>query len=80
MLGITQGKIAESPGITRTCEHCRAVDILWITNEAGKMPEVIVENKSGRIFILGLTNQTFYVKCPACWQRDRLQNPIQNPC
>lgn len=72
MLGITRTKVTESPGITRACEHCKGVDILWITRESGEMPEVIVEpDPKGRVFILGLTNQTFYVKCPACWQRDR---------
>ena len=68
MLGITQEKTAERPGITRSCEHRKAVDILWIVNNGVDPPAVLICGESEKPFVVTLTNQTFYVKCPACFK------------
>lgn len=61
-----------SLGITMTCEHRRAVNILWITCGQGVEPPVlfIERNEEGPI-VITLTNQTFYVKCPGCFNAVR---------
>lgn len=49
-----------------------AVDILWIRNNQEEGPPVVFLNTQGGPLVVTLTNQTFYVNCPACFQAKRL--------
>ena len=64
---------------TIRCIHLEHVDILWIRNNPQEGPPVVFINHPGGPLVVTLTNQTFYVKCPACYRE--LGNLLQpNVC
>jgi hypothetical protein len=66
-VGIMSEIIRKTEGNTRSCEHRRAVDSLWIDHGAqNRAPVLFLDVFEAGPVILTLTNQTIYVRCPAC--------------
>lgn len=61
----------KSGEVTRVCKHRMDVNILWIRNEPEKGPPAIFISGTEGPICVTLTNQTFYVKCPKCFETIR---------
>lgn len=60
-MGIT--RIAE----VRTCPHRTMASVLYVHNEVGHAPVIMVDGLGNSSCVISLTNQVIRVACPSCF-------------